>query len=435
VVTLDRRLPALLAATAILALPAVALRIACVGGACDEGTAARADVPFCSLPTALRREIAAGYREGRSPEVLAASGAATVAAATAFGDRLQPPWPGLEVDTRVPLYFKGAGVAPVRIPPGTTLDAVAPTLSEIIGLERPHPEVRSGQAIEGVASEAEPRLVVILVATGLGSSDLEESGTPLVPEEWGAVARTTDARTGSQPLDPAAVLTTIGTGGLPRQHGITGRMIRADEGRLVQAWGEAAPVSVIATLADDLDEATDQQALIGAALSHPSDRGVIGGNWYVGGDRDDITKTSRTARGLDLSPLVEGGYGRDAVTDLFVVVLEGDVARALRQLDATAARITNGSYTLVFTGTGSSEPKPNTIRAPRLEAAIESAVGADVVEGVAAGGVFLDVEAQTEEKVSEDRVIEAMRKVRAADGTPVFADVFPSLAVSFARYC
>jgi hypothetical protein len=342
------------------------------------------------------------------------------------------------VDTRVPLYFKGAGVAPVRIPAGTTLDSVAPTLSEIIGLERPHPEVRSGTAIEGVASEAEPRLVVIVVAAGLGSVDLEDGPAPLVPDEWGAVAHTMEARAGSQPVDPAAVLTTIGTGGLPRQHGITGRTIRNDEGRLVRAWGEEAPVSVIATLADDLDEATDQSALIGAALAHPSDRGVVGGNWYVGGDRDDLGETTRSATGLDLSRLVGGGYGRDDVTDLFVIVMKGspDLVRdALRQVDRVAARLSRGSHTLVFTTTGTRPPPSDAVGASELAEEVETEVGARVVEGVAAGGVFLDAEVQTEEKISEDRVLQAMRDLRSADGDPVFADVFPALAVSFARYC
>ena len=427
----------LVAVAALLAVPALVMRITCLGRACeDEGTARASNVPFCSLPSGLRHDIASGYREGRSPEVLAAT-RAPVVGATGFGTRRGPSWPSAEADTRVPLYFEGTGVAEMTIPAGTTLDSVAPTLSEIIGLERPHPEVRSGHAIEGVATGEEPRLVVLVIASAIGSRDLD-SQSPLVTE-FGPGAGTMDASTGSQPFDPAAVLTTIGTGGLPRQHGITGRMIRNDEGDLVQAWSSDAPVSVIATLADDLDESTSQRAIIGASLSHRSDRGIIGGNWYVGGDRDEIT-TTRLAGGesFDLTALERGGFGKDDVTDLFALVVKGDeatVTQAVVQARSVADQVSKGSYTLVFTGTGSRTGVGAGELGNRLAHQIEDEVEADVVEGVAAGGLYLDVEVQTQEKISEDRVIEAMRDLRGADGSPVFADVFPALAVSFARYC
>ena len=419
----------LIVAAAVIAVPAAILRVACFGAACgDDERAQASDVPFCSLPPSLRRDVAAGYREGRSPEVLAAAREEVIAPGDAGL------WPGEAVATDVPLYFAGAGVGAGPVPSGTTLDAVAPTIAEIIGLERPHPEVRSGRVIEGVATGETPRLVVLIVAKGVGSEGFEPGMLgPAFASGTGTVAATT----GSQPLDPAAVLATIGTGGLPRQHGITGELIRNDEGRLVTAWGRDAPVSVIASLADDLDESTEQRAKVGAALGAPSDRGVVGGNWYVGGDKDDITIARRAAK-PDLSALVRGGYGRDDVTDLFAVVLEGDppdISATVRDVAGTADRLAGGSYALVFTATGARPSSGEGPRAGSIARRVETELGADVVEGVAAGGLFLDADVQTEEKISEDNVMTAMRDLRSADGDTLFADVFPALAVSFARYC
>ena len=77
-------------------------------------------------------------------------------------------------------------------------------------------------------------------------------------------AGTIEAVTGSVPLDPAATLTTIGTGGLPSSHGITGSLVRDDDGTVRRAWSASGAGSVIATFADDLDAASGQRAAVGA---------------------------------------------------------------------------------------------------------------------------------------------------------------------------
>ncbi|HEY5859249.1 MAG TPA: hypothetical protein VIX62_03080, partial [Actinomycetota bacterium] len=70
------RLTTLLVVLALVALPAVALRAFCVGKSCDSGEAtASAAVPFCPLPAELRGLISAGFRQGRSPDVMAATDA------------------------------------------------------------------------------------------------------------------------------------------------------------------------------------------------------------------------------------------------------------------------------------------------------------------------------------------------------------------------
>jgi hypothetical protein len=247
---------ALLVAIGVLGLPAVLLRFLCVGHSCDEETAAASEVPFCSLESDLRSRITAGFRERRSPEVLAVARRA-IAGGTGFPRAMSPAWPSSDLDAaRVPIVFAGEGVVRTPIPEGTTLTSIAPTLAAIIDFERPFPEVRSGEAIEEVAGDPSPKLVLQVILKGVGSDDLEAQ-----PEAWPFLrslmdegAATMDADTGSLPLDPAAVISTVGTGGSPSQHGITGEFVRTDEGRLVRAFANEAEPPVIATLADDLDE-------------------------------------------------------------------------------------------------------------------------------------------------------------------------------------
>ena len=96
--------------------------------------------------------------------------------------------------------------------------------------------------------------------------DLRDEVTPWLNRTSSRAGSTTEPRSdepgiaaglataGSLPLDPTAVETTIGTGGLPSQHGITGTWVRNAQGRLVRAFGPGAPTPVIAALGDDLDQ-------------------------------------------------------------------------------------------------------------------------------------------------------------------------------------
>ena len=116
-----------------LGIPAAALTVACVGRACERTDETTARVPFCPLPDPLKRDVANGYREGRSPDVLGVSDGTPVYTEL---EGLRAPWPsvGTPSDTRVPLVLWGAGVSPgvEEIPTGTTLDRIAPTVAEIL---------------------------------------------------------------------------------------------------------------------------------------------------------------------------------------------------------------------------------------------------------------------------------------------------------------
>jgi hypothetical protein len=435
----------LLLALGAIAVPAGALRAACAGRSCAaDDTPAR--VPFCPLPEWLRADLAAGYREDRSPDVL---GVARRGGLSALGPEAAT-WPsvadGPDV-TRVPLAFWGAGVrASAVVPVGTTLDAVAPTVAEAIGLHRAHPDVRSGVAVPGVAAGRPPSLVVEIVLEGIGARDVgsEPSAWPTLTRLVRAGAGTMSADTGSLPLDPAAILTTIGTGGLPDQHGITGSVIRGDDGGVVRAWSRSAPPSVIATLADDLDDPggpTGTTARIGLLAPSTTDLGLIGGNWYPDGDRDDVV-TLGGGRGetvlAAVRSVLDRGYGADRVPDVLGIVLDGRSPGADRLLGAIVAagiRASGDSTMVAVTATGSTERTVTGVDA--AVSRIEDEVPGDrsVVSAVAAGGLFLDRNVMASERVSGQAVVDALLAVDGDDGEPLMLDAFQGFAVSFARYC
>ena len=125
----------------------------------------------------------------------------------------------------------------------------------------------------------------MIVWKSSGMSDIANADTPWFdrtsarpgstneprPGELGSPAGLATA--GSLPLDPTAVESTIGTGGLPSQHGITGTWVRNTQGRLTRAFGPGAPPPVIASLGDDLDAATAGRAKIGLIRTTPGRRG------------------------------------------------------------------------------------------------------------------------------------------------------------------
>lgn len=438
----QRRLLLVVAAALLVAAPAAILAGLCLGNSCRRSAQVGTRVPFCSLPPDLRSLIEAGFRDGRSPHILAVAGTTPVVSSD-MGTR----WPSVDDLTgTVPLVFAGTGVAPgIEVPDGARLDAIAPTLAEIIGLQRPHPAVRSGEAIPGLAPGEEPRLVVLVAWKGVSSEQLERQ-----PQTWPVLrgliedgAATMEATAGSLPTDPPAILTTIGTGALPSDHGITGSLVRNDQGAVVSPWSEKAPFSVVAALGDDLDELRGQEPRIGLIGTEVSDRGLIGGNWYeFRGNREDddvVIEPDPEHEPEAAAKLLDSGYGGDGVTDLLAIAAEGPIRRlddALGRVLAAAKRASGGSFLIAVTSTGDmraelSEGFPVT----ELESDVEARIGADVIEAFALGGLFLDQDAMTRSGLSDDRVVAALHGVMTPDGERLLADTFPAIAVTFARYC
>ena len=198
----------------------------------------------------------------------------------------------------MPIAFFGTGFTGRDPADGTGLDQIAPTLAAAMGYDRSHDEVRAGVPADGVADAGARTLSwwsrwsgkAWAPPTSKRTLTRGRSCERRSPTGGG----TLEGTTGSLPLDPTATLTTIGTGGLPAQHGITGHDHPGRRRRRGTGLGRRrAAGSVIATLADDLDRDTDQRALIAGVLSSRSDRGIIGDGWYVDRrDRDTVVVTS-----------------------------------------------------------------------------------------------------------------------------------------------
>jgi hypothetical protein len=437
-----RRLVTLLVICAAIGIPAVALRAACAGRSCSNGGGDEARIPFCPLPDALKADLAAGFREGRSPDVFAVTRGAAVRGGTDPADDLVP-WPSLGAAeiTGVPIVFSGTGVdASATVPGGTGLDQIAPTISDIIGLKRRHPGVRAGVAVGRVASGEHPRLVLEIALKGIGTPDVLDSSWPFLDSLFHRGAGTLHGTTGSLPLDPAATLTTIGTGGLPTQHGITGSYVRNNDGDVVRAWGDGAPLSVIATLGDDLDEKTGQRSLIGLVATDQVDRGLIGGNWYPDHDRDAVTVASAPGSAKAASGVLAHGFGRDDAPDILGVVLAGPGADArIGQIVELARQASGGSLLVVVAGTGINGVDPSTaeVSGSNVVQQVEDLVEGDapIVDTAVAGGLFLDQATLASEQLSGDAAVQALLRVTTPDGQRMMADAFQGFAVSFARYC
>jgi hypothetical protein len=442
-----RRLLVLLLVLAAVAAPAGVLRALCVGNACEDSSSGTPRVPFCSLPADLRTQIANGFREGRSPDVLAVARGTPLY--TDVG-RLRVPWPATaaSTDTRVPLVFAGPRVEPgAAIPGGVTLDRVAPTVADAVSLDRPFPDVRSGTTIDGVAgppdarTPARPRLVLLVAWKGVGSAELEGS-----PDDWPFLASlmaegtgTLDAQPGSLPLDPTAVMTTIGTGGLPSQHGITGTFVRNDEGRVTEAFGPHAPVHVIATLADDLRE-TEPRTLVGLIGTEPSDRGLVGGGWYPDQGPVDTIIGDPASAPLAVQTELTKGYGADDATDVLGIALQGRVTsldRWTHRIVASARQATGGSVVVVVVGTGPWEARMLAVPSTEVASGVEDVVpGArPVIAETVPGGMFLDQDVLTAQAITGQVVVDQLLAAETPEGESMFADAFQGFAVSFARYC
>ncbi|MGH2673274.1 MAG: hypothetical protein ACRDHC_09885, partial [Actinomycetota bacterium] len=252
--------------------------------------------------------------------------------------------------------------------------------------------------------------------------------------------------TGSLPLDPAAVLTTLGTGGLPSQHGITGSFVRNEAGEVVAAFGTGAPVPVIATLADDLDAPVfggvpspyEQRPVIALVATDDRDRGLVGGDWYENHDTDRVILAGG-AEAVSSARSLLAANRDDGVPDLLGVVLDGSIRsmdRRSEQIVAAAEGAARGSVLVVVAGTG---PASSTSALPdgALVSAVEEAVPgeAPAVASMVPGGVFLDQRVLTGARVSGQVAVDALFGVTSSNGQEMMADAFQGFAVSFARYC
>ena len=184
--------------------------------------------------------------------------------------------------------------------------------------------------------------------------------------------------------------------------------------------------------ADDWDHAQNQRARIGLIAPDPTDRGLVGGTWYLDHDRDDVV-FGRHDPVRAVGRLLRSGYGVDGTTDILGVVLAGSDADAQTRAIVEAVRNAVPDATFVVTASG------RTARADGTGAAVgrmvDRTIGSPVVAAVVPGGLFLDQAVMAANDITSDDVVRAMDAMTAPDGTQLFADAYPGFAISFSRYC
>ncbi len=447
-----RRLLTLLVVLAAVALPAVILNVACIGNSCEDPGAAAAEVPFCSLPAELRADLTEGFREQRSPDVLAVPVRPVLRGWGDAGRGVEPAWPWTDdpPDGRVPIVLSGAGVTPgTAVPAGTSLTAIAPTVLDLLGAEWAFPGVHPGEPIALGHGGETPRLVLIVALKGVGSEELRAGpgAWPFLRSLLRGGAGTLEGDAGSLPLDPAATLTTIGTGATPADHGITGTLLRNDDrgGLLTRAWSDRAPLSVIATFADDLEAEGPfaGRARVGLVADDGTDRGLIGADWYAVGDTDLVRIARAGAAAEAADRILAEGFGSDDVPDVLGVVLRDRVGRIDRELRTIVdrAHVASGNRVLVVVaGTGSASTPRRGAESVPVDDVVRVANDAipgtdDAIAGAQPGGLFLDQDVLAETGAGSGSVVQALLAMRDGQGNPVFADAFGGFAVQFGRFC
>lgn len=238
----------------------------------------------CGLPPRMLQRIVDGYHPRRSGDIQ------IVPQQPNFVGRAprshSGPWGYLQ---RVPLLLYGPGHVPAagQVSRRVTLADMAPTLAEHIGFGFDAPD---GSALrEAIEAEAEPPLLVVVVVWDGGGRNVLRRHS----EAWPTLDRLIRggawfqrATLGSSPSVTPSVHTTIGTGALPRTHGLVDMRFRVDGG-LVPSHDEGPQHLLTPTLADQWDLATDNAAEVGLVAFRTWHLGMIGhGAALTGADRD-----------------------------------------------------------------------------------------------------------------------------------------------------
>ena len=206
------------------------------------------------------------------------------------------------------------------------------------------------------------------------------------------------------------------------------------------AWGPDAPTSIIATLADDWDHATDERARIGLIAPDATAQGIVGGTWYLEHDRDDLVFGAgdpvddrglvgplRVRRRRDLGH-PRRGAGRWRFAHGRADASVGPVDQGARARHDVRAHRDRPRHSRSENGT-------STVSVGSVVRGVNAATGAPVVASAVAGGLFLDQDVMAANEITSDDVVRAMESLKAPGGGRLFADAYPGFAVGFSRYC
>ena len=245
----------------------------------------------CAVEPRLLRRINRGYHRERSEDLTILPREPNYVGGFNLTSH-SGPWDYLQ---QIPLVVYGpmhivASGAPVEA--RAQIADVAPTAGELTDVELPR---RDGSVLADALRDdrsSPPRLVVTMVWDGAGRNTLTRW-----PDRWPTLARLEregtsfrNATVGSSPSITSAVHTTLGTGALPRTHGITGNSIRLPDGSLKKTFSQHVSTDVLlSTFADDIDLAYGNEPKVGLLGWKNWHLGMLGhGAEIPGGDLDEV---------------------------------------------------------------------------------------------------------------------------------------------------
>lgn len=202
----------------------------------------------------------------------------------------------------VPLIFYGPGFIEAQgevTPDGeTTLADVAPTYAEMMDFDFPK---RQGRPLSGLLTETEdtPNLIVSVVIDG-GGWNVYKTWPKSYPFMKGLIeqgASVSNATVGSSPSVTPSTHTTLSTSAFPDRHGVTGIVVRKNNGSFVGGFTkeldyagsrtDPAVTLELTTLADEWDKSRDNDPQIATVSFGNYTAGMIGhGAALAGGDKD-----------------------------------------------------------------------------------------------------------------------------------------------------
>ena len=140
----------MLVVLAAIGIPAAVLTATCAGRSCDASGGEAVRVPFCPLPDAMKEGVVNGFREGRSPDVLAVADGTPIVTDV---DGASHAVAGRRGRHRPTGADRVRGRRGDRRRERARRDDARPHRADgersILGFERAFPEVRSGTAVAG----------------------------------------------------------------------------------------------------------------------------------------------------------------------------------------------------------------------------------------------------------------------------------------------
>jgi hypothetical protein len=280
----------------------------------------------CSLPADQVELTRRGYHPRRSGEIQ------IVPVAPNYFDNHSHsgPWPYLQ---RVPMFLYGPGHVPAagRVARPVELADLPPTLGWHLGFRFQAPD--GDPMAEAIDPSADPaRLVVLVVWDGGGRRVLD-----LYPDAWPNLRRSIEdgawfdrATVGMSPSVSPAVHATMGTGAIPRRHGIVDLEFRGPGG--MRTIRDSAGLLKLPTLGDVYDRAEGNDPVVGM-VGNGLTVGMLGhGTGIAGGDRDILALHG----GAEW--IVPEGLGPDFEIPDYLNDVPG-LDEAIRRLDASDGQI------------------------------------------------------------------------------------------------